>query len=672
MAREKTHLRTLWMGTLLCLSILLVFGCGGGGGGTGSSSNSSVSSGGDTIEFSDDTLNFNYSMNGPEPAAQIITVWFGGANYLEYGYPPGVEIPDWLHLRKVDPYDNNSPIELEVSVSAPALSAGTHQGTLRFVTSGIDRIPTGYKDLRVTCTVYNKLGLDKSELSFSHTNSSSSSPANQLVSIIGSGKAWSASADQSWVVLSATSGVSPSSLEIGVNPSWLSVGNHPATVTVRDNASGQSETLTLNLAVEPHRLFVGDNGVAFSSFPTSRSALARTVKVAENASRTTSWTASSNQSWLTVTPSGVTDGPLTLNADPSGLTADSIHYAKVTVSSADTTIANDEVIEVGFYVASADPAVTELSNTGTNIVADPVRPYAYVTYGGVSSGSERTNVDVFNIYTGVKIASVVAGTNLGAMTISSDGKTLYVVDAGDQYAVDESIIPISLDALTVGNKWQAEDLSSYVRLEYTRFNGRGVILTSGRQVFDALDGTLAATIGYPISYYIVTAASQNNDSFYVMETGLSGYSFELYRIVGSYSTINGTLSLTRTHWIETPATPRDMAVDADGSRIYLAGVGTFTFNGDNIVSGTELTNPYGLTVETGPTNKLYVGIEYDPAGTVDAQSYTTNGEAEGSYTLSGELTRGQLRISGDGLRMLTLSKSSYSYMSYLSFIAIEP
>lgn len=637
------------LGCFLFLCILV--GCGGsssgggdnGGGGGGDSS---------AVSLSVSEVNFNYAMGGPAPPEQTVNVSFSGP-VLEIGYPPGVSVPNWLSVSRAGEFVEN-PMDINLSIKRYSVTAGHHQTVLRFVAKHLDGSVIGYRDLRVTCVASNQLTFEDTELNFTHTYAAATDPADQTVSIIGDSIQWVADADQSWVVLGDTSGTAPSSLSIGVHPAGLATGNHAAVVTLRDPSSGQSATLAVNLTVEPHQLLVGENGVALTSFPTAASALSRTVTVTDNADVATPWWATSNQAWLTVTASGYTDGPLTLTADPAGLAAGEIHYSTVTVGSDDASISNTEKINVGFYVADSDPTATERPSSGA-LLMDPVRPYIYAW--------SSVGISVFNIYTGENLGQLFTATKLYAVTISSDGGTLYAYE-GDK----KTIVPVDLNTWTAGAEWSGIDLGYYFRLEYARFNGRGVVLTNKRQVFDAVDGSLVATFTSSSSYDVVMAACPSHSSFYAIDTRLSGHSFDLTRHVGHYSVINDTFSVTPTHHIATPLLAgTDIAVNKDETKIYLSpGVRSFVFDGSGLAESTEFPHPLGPPkVAVGPDSKLYVGVRDESS---DIFRYDTNDTPDGAYSVPGDFY--SFAISGDGLRLIAVSGDSHS--AYWSFIAINP
>lgn len=654
------HMLLLLMLGLLGISMA---GCGGGGGGGGGNGGGGVGtgSGGYNVQLSTYSISFDYALNTSVPAAQVMTASFNGDG-LVIGIPPGVPNPDWLNVVLVDPADNTSPVDVRLSVNTAFLiTTGTRQITVRFATGNASGSEVAYKDLSVTCTVIERIELDATQLDFIHTNGAAN-PGTQAVQVLGNSLDWSAAESESWVSLDTTSGTTPSVINIGVDAGGLAVGIHSATATVTNTSTHADETLQVNVTVEPHKLFVGDNGVALSSFPTAPSVLSHDVMVSENAGVATDWTAVSDSAWLTVTGSGVTDGWLTLTADPAGLQADTVHYATVTVTSNDVTIANTEAIQVGFYVSEDDPTASQVDREAFYMVSDPIRPYVYVTYSDHITFTSNV-LDIYNVYNGLNVGSITTGLELRGMTISSDGQTLYVIDAHD-----DTIIPIDLATLNDGSKWPAANFgSSYAMLEYTRFNGMGVVMTSQKEVFDVRDGAMVATIPYNDISEIVLAASRDGNSLFGLLRGMSG-SVDLDRYVGGYSTVDDAFSVARTHGLHRYfANPIDIATNWDGSKIYTASGGesafpTFNFDGGSITEGTALAASHPVAVVVAPDGTLFGGMSKNSP---DIFSYDATGAAGSPYIIPGDLVRRQLEISGDGLRLIALT-------NVINFIDIVP
>jgi hypothetical protein len=100
---------------------------------------------------------------------------------------------------------------------------------------------------------FSSLSTDATPLNFVANQGSITTPAQfPLIWHLGDHSlTWSASADQSWIVLDATSGITPSGIGISANPSGLPVGTFTGTVTITSNAEGtNTSTIKVNLEIK--------------------------------------------------------------------------------------------------------------------------------------------------------------------------------------------------------------------------------------------------------------------------------------------------------------------------------------------------------------------------------------------------------------------------------------
>jgi hypothetical protein len=202
----------------------------------------------------------------------------------------------------------------------------------------------------------------------------------------------------SWLSSTVTAGsvnAAGTTIQVSGDRTELVGGTYLARVQIAATVGSITVTgeVPVTFNVEANRIVVGASGVGFSS-SSAGSVLTRTVTVFDSLGRTdVPWQATSDKSWLTVSPSGVTGGALTLTASPSGQPTDSTQSATVTVSSSDTSAENTETIRVGLYVGSAAPTDLSLSVAALTLAASPVEPIAFVANGG-------TDVTGYNVYIG--------------------------------------------------------------------------------------------------------------------------------------------------------------------------------------------------------------------------------------------------------------------------------
>src|SRR5207244_4170575 len=101
-------------------------------------------------------------------------------------------------------------------------------------TSSFPPADIAYVEIETPAPLAPALAVNPTSLSFSGS-AGGSNPAGKNVSITNGGSGtltWLASADQSWVTLSPSSGSAPSSLSVGVLTVGLAIGTHNATVTI--------------------------------------------------------------------------------------------------------------------------------------------------------------------------------------------------------------------------------------------------------------------------------------------------------------------------------------------------------------------------------------------------------------------------------------------------------
>ncbi len=465
----------------------------------------------------------------------------------------------------------------------------------------------------------------------------------------------------SWLVAdtikgSVSAGKSP--INLRTTTAGMPGNSYSGTLTITAAVHGDTivKALPVTLNLEPHRLFIPDNGVALTGFPTLPSKLSKTILVTENGALATKWQAAvdSKATWLTVTPSGTTDGNLVLTAKTNGLSTNTMYYATVSVSSPDPTIENTETVQVGLWVSSVDPKSPDFLTISYNeITADPVRPYVYVHSGG-------SNIDIYNIFTKALVSTIKnVAPSLGDMEVSSDGKTLYAADD-----TNFDIVPVDLVSLSVGAAWNLSKTSN-IHLAYSRPNGFPVVIADDGSIRDARTGT-ALGPNFSTGYYgwLILAASLNGNKFCGIDSGLSPYTFHCYNTAYSYLK-DGSFLLTSpkgsAYGSAVGSNGMDIALSADGSRVYAASGSPYYFvvyDGESLAQVQSLPgDAYPNNVEVGPDGLIYAACSswYGPLDTwvYDSTGFLQYSGYNSGY--AGGILQRQLVVSGDGSRIILLN-----------------
>jgi hypothetical protein len=421
------------------------------------------------------------------------------------------------------------------------------------------------------------------------------------------------------------------------------------------NVNGTTFTTAIPVALnlESHRLVV-ENGVALSTFP-SRQVLSRTLEVTSSRDRAAvPWSAQSNQSWLTVTQPAapVVGDDLTLTANPAGL-ADGQHIALVTLHSTDPTIDRDETIRVGFWVGSVDPTDVDaaLPAQPVVLVTNPVEPLAYVHTLGA-------NVYVYNVYSGALLNTFsVGGTGAqqaGAMSISSDGRVLYVLESITKviYGLDAitgaqvSVFNTNPDVIFQG--------SSVHGLSYLRPNGYPLVLTTYGEAFDVETGLLINKDGG-----LESLRSFSRDQRRAYSLAFEFSPATPARSTLSYSALRGKVfSITRDATGATLNGPgNDVCVGGTGSRVYVVPGGGYVSvldPGTLANVAPDISTPTGVFIVSlacARNGNVYVGSKFLPVGDDDIRAYDASGASLGAFRAGPDfLDLDEIRLSGDETR----------------------
>jgi Viral BACON domain len=472
-----------------------------------------------------------------------------------------------------------------------------------------------------------------------------------------------------WVVSDISSGsisgTQNSTVTMSAGTAIGAMGNYSATANFDVLVHNQTFRTSVPVTMKWHgqRLFADQDGVAFSSFPSRPQPAARTMKIRGSRGMDgVPWTATSDQGWLSVTPSGVTGGNLTLNANPAGLSANSVHLAEVTLASSSANIERNEKIRVGLWVGNTNPANTAASVTDFpyGLVVNPVEPYAYLLSGG--------NVHVYNIYSGAEIATFnIAIGNFGSLEISSDGRTLFAASLPGQVLALDAVTGQIRATYLVSSQFGAPSDST---MNYTRTNGYPLLFTQfgdiSTTIYDLETGAPLPMSrlngGYFRRFESLRALSPDGRRLFTIDDHSSGSTVSEFTL--AFATLGArTLEVNDAASFLTfsSGSTTEMCVAASGTRLYtvavvleeisiaevpprrLREIEMPTSSSANALSCNWNGRTYvGLTTFQAPQNNVLV---LDAAGN-DLGTFP-NGPADSG------VVRHQMGLSGDARRMVS-------------------
>lgn len=471
---------------------------------------------------------------------------------------------------------------------------------------------------------------------------------------------------QDWLQISSIRGQvseAPTHLAIAANTENLHSGIYHANLLLKVQIGSRElkKIIALTFNKEANRLMVSNQGVALTASP-GRSVLSRTLSVTSSIDRTNiPWTAVSNQSWLSVTGSGTTGGQLNLSANSAGLAAGNTYFAEVTISSTNKQVENQEKVRVGLTVLAENPNDKNIDVKTTREHTDFIA--GYVPFGLVASPVEPlvfinldNQIKAYNVFTGAVVRTFAQLSQARSMTISDDGKSLYVYDAGN-YEV------LELDSITgnVLHRYSAPNAGwlygEYPAPAYLRPDARPILVGAGDRIYDletrtAIDDTQAHRPYSP-------GLSTKNPDWLVLSGG-SIYQYEYSALGEGSGRLHGNWIMT--NYAEQPE--RQACVNSEAKWLYRAG------GASNQLPGFGISNPdddQSLITGGGYPNSMVCGWNgvvaggaNDYYGATDVYVYDgktgTNLLITSSSTETGyrSLFNRGLALSGDNQRLVSV------------------
>ena len=589
-------------------------------------------------------------INGATLPAQFVSVGLDNGDNAPLNY---VANENWILL---DESSQTGGITIQVDPSIAMLSSGMHQGSISIsaVSFGVNVQKTIYVnlDLRPASFIFQE-----STLNIGGLGGENMTPQTLNVSFNTGDKsyAWTATFESDvadWLQADISSGISSSVyslMSVYANYLNLTPGYYNGRIQFSANINGDviTDEVPVSLTKDSQRLLVDDNGLSFSSFPTT-STLSHVTKVTDTYGAVNIlWNASSDQSWLSVTASGLTGDDLVVTADPAGLASDTLHLATVTIQSTSASIDGAETIRVGLWVSSSDLTVEDTAPVVfSEVASDQIRPYAYFTNG-------LSDIFIYNVHTGLLVNTIAnVGAALGDLVVSTDGSTLWVVDESNA-----QVLSVNLDTYEIG---------SPIYLEAAPFNSRiGYARPKGKELIFGPDGKI-----YSVSDQVKLDQTFNIGSYERVFSPLSTTMCFLYVCKDlTYSYLTGQATLSSNRYMDFNYTScgdaADVAISEDGNRVYIGCTNSLGFVAFDIRTGQRLlalSEPGTLAnnIEAAPNGLIIGGARIHPQiNDPEVWVYNSEGVLQTSFTYSGGIGSKKIAVSSDSRRVIILGGAVY-------------
>ncbi len=282
----------------------------------------------------------------------------------------------------------------------------------------------GVDSIAVMANAQATLAVSANNLQFAYTTPGAV-PAAQSFQITNSGSgtlAWTATANATWISLSASSGTAPSTLSVSISPTGLSAGTYTGSIQIV--ATGASNTpasigVTLVVTQAAPSLVLGLQSLTFQFTNGGVAPVAQTVTITNAGGGTLAWTASTNVYWLGVSAAtGTAPSTLSVSVNPVNLAAGS--YPGIVTVTAPGAIGSPAQISITLVVTGTPPAP---AITGLGSAATLLPPIASATWIAIVG----TNLSQ-TIYTwqGSDFVNGLLPTSLEGVSVSINGIAAYV------------------------------------------------------------------------------------------------------------------------------------------------------------------------------------------------------------------------------------------------------
>ena len=325
---------------------------------------------------------------------------------------------------------------------------------------------------------------------------------------------WSATPLQNWISLSTssasiTTGLTP--INVTVARSSLSAGSYSGQITFSSNGGSQTVNVTMNIPTVPV-LSESPSSLDFDSTKTQLS-----FSIGNTGSGSLTWSDSSNQSWMTISPSsGTNAGTVNVTVNRSGLSPGN-YSGIVSLASNGGNIAVNVTMRVASPLLSVSPSSLNFDSTKTQLSFSISNTGSgSLTWSASSnqswmtiSPSSGTNTGTVNV--NVSRSGLSPGNYSGLVALTSNGGntnvnvTMRVAPTYPPQAVTAQAGTITANSIQI--QWSVYPASDFAAYEIYYSTSPAVTQNS----------TLAATItNRSTQSYTITGLSSNTPYYVVV------------------------------------------------------------------------------------------------------------------------------------------------------------
>jgi uncharacterized protein (TIGR03437 family) len=293
----------------------------------------------------------------------------------------------WIRVSPTSGTTPNSSVQ--VTADPAGLAAGIYSGNVVINATGAGNTPLNVPVVLVVGTPTGSAVANPTSLSFTGVpGATTGSPTSQSVTVSSSTSGtYTAQANNSWIVVSPTSGFTPGVFNVSINPSLAVAGTNTGTITVTAGSLTQTITVTATIGGGVSTVTVDMPNITFDHTQGEIAPGARTLNITSNPSGASVTAAvTSGSSWLTATLAGsTTPTTLSVSVNPAAL-APGAHTGTITITPSSGTPATINVTLNVRAAAGLTTTPSDLSFTYRTGSAAPAAGQVQVA----STGSQLT------------------------------------------------------------------------------------------------------------------------------------------------------------------------------------------------------------------------------------------------------------------------------------------
>ncbi len=533
-------------------------------------------------------------------------------------------------------------------------------------------------------TLPASMQIDPLQISVSATPGGSTAPVPISVSNVGSGSfTWTVTSNAAWLTTSAAKGSSNTSVNALINSASLATGSYTGALTFTATGAANSPlTVPVTLNIAATGLVASPTSLIFYGTVNQTAPAAQTVSITNAAGSALNWQATSDSSWLSVSPaSGATPGSVSVSVAPGSMSL-GVYTGNIKLHATGVSIP-DVLVPVSFQL-SGPIDTPPTSNLSAWTVSPLGNASGWTSSGGsihYNGGGESqlytgstawTDYDVEVSITLAKVADYPGGIRARVNPANGSGYALWM------YPAEGTLTLYSVQNWNISNGFTSLGSASGITFDTSahklRLSVHGNLIQAyydGNLVLSANDSTYSSGVialdpsNQVIAYNSVVVSSSSNQqtAFAASPTSLtfsaiSGAPNPAPQTV-SLSATPGTVSWTSSpnvSWItvspassSTPSSPSISVASSTMATGTYNGVVTFTPS-----AGSLVQVPVKLTI-AAPVPALLVS-----PSTVSLTAYTGQAAPTASISIANQAGTGFAWTASSDQSWLTLSSVSGS------------